>query len=235
MGAVLTAAAAGTLPDVSFIDPSAFATQTINGHLYQTDEHPPTTSAVRAEYVVSQVINALRSGPAGTTRSCSGRTTSTAGSTTTSSLRRRRRAASRRRTAWPGTVRGPLKSACKPAAGSGGELRPQQDGGRPGHLPGLHPTGPYPADCATFNQLGFRVPFVAVSPFSKPHYVSHITGSHTSLLALIEKRFSCSPDRPRWGVQHARGHVRLRQLAVVEHRGQHGAAPHGAGDNGCPF
>jgi phospholipase C len=51
------------------------------------------------------------------------------------------------------------------------------------------PTGPYPRDCASFDQLGFRVPFMAVSPFSKPHYVSHTTGDHTSLLALIEKRF----------------------------------------------
>ena len=49
--------------------------------------------------------------------------------------------------------------------------------------------GPYPADCANFNQLGVRVPFIAVSPFSKPHYVSHTVGDHTSILALIEKRF----------------------------------------------
>ena len=54
---------------------------------------------------------------------------------------------------------------------------------------GFTPTGPYPAYCATFDTLGFRVPFIAVSPFSKPHYVSHATGDHTSLLALIEKRF----------------------------------------------
>src|SRR4029077_11046539 len=31
------------------------------------------------------------------------------------------------------------------------------------------PAGPFPIDCATFDQLGFRVPFVAISPFSKPH------------------------------------------------------------------
>jgi len=53
----------------------------------------------------------------------------------------------------------------------------------------LNPTGPYPEDCASFDQLGVRVPFIAVSPFSKPHYVSHTIGDHTSLLALIEKRF----------------------------------------------
>ncbi len=51
------------------------------------------------------------------------------------------------------------------------------------------PTGPYPRTCASFDQLGVRVPFLAVSPFSKPHYVSHTVGDHTSLLALIEKRF----------------------------------------------
>ena len=56
----------------------------------------------------------------------------------------------------------------------------------------------YPTACANFNQLGFRVPFIAVSPFSKPHYVSHTVGDHTSLLALIEKRFLTEDedDRP---------------------------------------
>jgi len=50
-------------------------------------------------------------------------------------------------------------------------------------------TGPYPAACANFNQLGFRVPFVVVSPFAKAGYVSHTIGDHTSMLAFIEKRF----------------------------------------------
>src|SRR5229473_2699195 len=34
--------------------------------------------------------------------------------------------------------------------------------------PGFTPTGPYPAFCANFDQLGFRVPFLAISPFSRP-------------------------------------------------------------------
>jgi phospholipase C len=51
------------------------------------------------------------------------------------------------------------------------------------------PTGPYPTSCANFNQLGVRVPLIAISPFSKPAYVSHTVGDHTSLLALIERRF----------------------------------------------
>ena len=33
------------------------------------------------------------------------------------------------------------------------------------------------------------MPLIAVSPFSKPAYVSHTVGDHTSLMALIEKRF----------------------------------------------
>jgi hypothetical protein len=51
------------------------------------------------------------------------------------------------------------------------------------------PTGPFPADCAAFDQLGVRVPFMAVSAFSKQSYVSHTVGDHTSILAFIEKRF----------------------------------------------
>ena len=59
-------------------------------------------------------------------------------------------------------------------------------------------TGPYPEKCANFDQLGFRVPFIAVSPFSKPHYVSHTVGDHTSMLALIEKRFMTSDSDEQW-------------------------------------
>jgi phospholipase C len=44
--------------------------------------------------------------------------------------------------------------------------------------------------CAGFNQYGIRVPFVAISPFSKPSYVSHTVGDHSSMLALIEARFT---------------------------------------------
>ncbi len=60
--------------------------------------------------------------------------------------------------------------------------------------PGFTPTGPYPAFCANFDQLGFRVPFVAVSPFSRPRFVSHEVADHTSMLAFIEKRFLSRDD-----------------------------------------
>jgi phospholipase C len=55
--------------------------------------------------------------------------------------------------------------------------------------PSFTPTGAYPRSCPSFDQYGFRVPFMVVSPFAKPHYVSHTLGDHTSLVALIEKRF----------------------------------------------
>jgi len=63
---------------------------------------------------------------------------------------------------------------------------------------GFTPTGHYPASCPNFNQYGFRVPFIVVSPFAKPRYVSHTLGDHTSLVALIEKRFM-SDGRPGRG------------------------------------
>jgi len=44
-------------------------------------------------------------------------------------------------------------------------------------------------NCAGFNQFGVRVPFIVVSPFAKPRYVSHTVGDHTSILSLIEHRY----------------------------------------------
>jgi phospholipase C len=44
--------------------------------------------------------------------------------------------------------------------------------------------------------MGIRVPFLAISPFSKPHYVSHVNGDHTSILAFIERRFLTVAGQP---------------------------------------
>ncbi len=43
---------------------------------------------------------------------------------------------------------------------------------------------------ADFTQYGFRIPLLAISPFSKPRYVSHVVTDHTSVLKLIEDRFT---------------------------------------------
>jgi phospholipase C len=44
-------------------------------------------------------------------------------------------------------------------------------------------------DKASFDRYGFRVPAVVVSPYSKPHFVSHVVHDHTSILRFIELRF----------------------------------------------
>ena len=44
-----------------------------------------------------------------------------------------------------------------------------------------------------FNLSGFRVPMIAISPYSKPHYVSHTSMETTSILKLIETRFNLPP------------------------------------------
>jgi len=44
--------------------------------------------------------------------------------------------------------------------------------------------------CASFDQYGVRLPFIVVSPFAKPSYISHTVGDHASILALIENRFA---------------------------------------------
>lgn len=41
-----------------------------------------------------------------------------------------------------------------------------------------------------FSRLGFRVPFVMVSPYAKRGYVSHQVYDHTSVLKLIETKFN---------------------------------------------
>jgi phospholipase C len=41
-----------------------------------------------------------------------------------------------------------------------------------------------------YDQLGFRVPTVIVSPYAKKDYVSHVTHDHTSILRLIETKWN---------------------------------------------
>jgi phospholipase C len=47
-------------------------------------------------------------------------------------------------------------------------------------------TGATPYDFASY---GFRVPLIAISPWAKPHYVSHVVGDHSSLMKFIETRY----------------------------------------------
>ena len=41
-----------------------------------------------------------------------------------------------------------------------------------------------------FNVTGFRLPVIFVSPYSKPHFVSHLATDYTSILKLIETRYN---------------------------------------------
>jgi len=43
---------------------------------------------------------------------------------------------------------------------------------------------------AAFDRYGFRVPFMVVSPWSRPGYVSHQVFDHTSILRFVETRFN---------------------------------------------
>jgi phospholipase C len=176
-------ASAGTLPAVVFIDSSSTRSQRINGSRYETDEHPP--SDIRAgQYFVSRVVNAVRNSP-NWKDSIIFITDDEHGGfydhVTPSQA-----------SAPDGIAPGQCADLSNPPASK------QLGGGANCNASRMDAldictrftsTGPYPQDCPNFDQLGFRVPFITVSPFSKPHYVSHTVGDHTSLLALIEKRF----------------------------------------------
>src|SRR5581483_1563826 len=51
-----------------------------------------------------------------------------------------------------------------------------------------HPAPPYDAP-GDFTRYGFRVPLMVISPFTKPHYVSHVTTDYTAWLKFVETRF----------------------------------------------
>jgi phospholipase C len=70
-----------------------------------------------------------------------------------------------------------------------GGLNCVESNGDAASLSGVHADGAISGGLRKFNQLGVRVPLTAISPFSKPHYVSHTVGDHTSLIGLIERRF----------------------------------------------
>jgi phospholipase C len=46
---------------------------------------------------------------------------------------------------------------------------------------------------AGFDMTGFRVPFILVSPWGKPSFVSHVPREFGSILAFIESRFNLQP------------------------------------------
>jgi phospholipase C len=71
---------------------------------------------------------------------------------------------------------------------------PPPDGFAPGNCP--DPNNGSQGYCrvgnlgGTFNLTGFRVPVMVVSPYAKPHYVSHTPRDYLAILAFIEQTFS---------------------------------------------
>ncbi len=56
----------------------------------------------------------------------------------------------------------------------------------PDDIPPMLGSGDEPG---AFDRYSIRVPVVVVSPFARPHYVSHRIYDHTSILRFIETRF----------------------------------------------
>ena len=185
---------AGPLPSVSFVDPN-FG---LAGVATENDEHPPT-DIQRGQAYVSQVINAVRNGPfwkdtiifltydenGGFYDHVRPPRARQGGVLTPDGIE-------------PGQCADLSNPPASEQPGGGAECAANPFSTTDTSVldaealcPALaaDPTGPYPAECANFNQYGFRVPLLAISPFSKPGYVSHTVADHTSLLAFIEKRF----------------------------------------------
>jgi phospholipase C len=177
---------AGPLPSVSFVDPN-FG---IFGIKFENDEHPPT-DIQRGQAYVAQVINAVRNGPFWKDSIIFVTYDEHGGSYDHVAPPRARQGHEPNPDGInPGQCEDLSNAPASLLPGGGAECSISKAGAI-GLCPALgsNPTGPFPPSCANFDQLGFRVPFLAISPFSKQHYVSHTVGDHTSMLALIEKIF----------------------------------------------
>jgi phospholipase C len=60
-----------------------------------------------------------------------------------------------------------------------------EGGGLPDHVPPPSACPPSP-DQSAFNRYGIRIPTIVISPYARPHYVSHAVHDHTSALRLVE-------------------------------------------------
>jgi len=175
----------GALPQVSFVDPNFGV---LGGFRTENDEHPPT-DIQRGQAFVSQVVNAVRNGPFWKDSIILITYDEHGGSYDHVAPPR----AQRHHAPNPDGINpGQCADLSNPPASEqpgGGAQCTISKATAAGLCPGFTPAGPFPGSCANFDQLGFRVPFIAISPFSKPHYVSHTVGDHTSILALIETIF----------------------------------------------
>lgn len=191
------AAGVGTLPSVVFIDPNLG----VFTNTEENDEHPPT-DIQRGQYFVSQVVNALRNGPHWKD-SVLFITWDEGGGFYDHAVPPPAVQAHQRTPdgIYPGQCEDLSAPPLSEEPGYGAECSYNftsttdtsvADAEKLCPALAADPHGPYPQSCSAFDQLGVRVPFIAVSPFAKPNYVSHTVTDHTSILALIEKRFLSS-------------------------------------------
>lgn len=188
---------AGPLPEVSFVDPNfGFFSRAA-----ENDEHPPL-DIQRGQAFLSQVINTIRNGP-NWQDSILFLTYDEAGGFYDHARPPQARQGNFRTPdgVSPGQCADLSNVPASLQKGGGAQCSTNQLSKTGTSVsaaeqlcPALaaNPTGPFPQACASFDQYGYRVPLLAISPFSKQHYVSHTVGDHTSLLALIEKRFMVS-------------------------------------------
>ena len=176
------------LPSVSFVDPN-FG---LFGAASENDEHPPT-DIQRGQAFVSQVISAVRNGPHWEDSVIFVVYDEHGGAYD--------HVAPPRAALPDGIDPGQCADRSNPPAslapGGGAECSSNLLGATSSLADAIDlcpamaadPTGRYPRQCANFDQLGIRVPFIAISPFSKQRYVSHEVADHTSILAFVETAF----------------------------------------------
>jgi phospholipase C len=176
------------LPAVTFVDPN-FGIFSIKG---ENDEHPPT-DIQRGQAFVSQVVNAVRNGPHWNDSVIFIVYDEHGGAYDHVAPPR----AAQPDAIGPGQCADLSNVPASLLPGGGAECHDNLTGGATSVEDAIelcpafaaNPTGPFPRECASFDQLGVRVPFLAISPFSKRHYVSHEVADHTSILAFVESAF----------------------------------------------
>jgi phospholipase C len=176
------------LPAVSFVDPN-FGLFGIGS---ENDEHPPT-DIQRGQAFVSQVISAVRNGPHWEDSVIFVVYDEHGGAYD--------HVAPPRAVHPDGIAPGQCADRSNPPAsllpGGGAECSSNLLGASSSVADAIEqcpafaadPTGRYPRECANFDQLGIRVPFLTISPFAKQGYVSHEVADHTSILAFVETVF----------------------------------------------
>jgi len=131
-------AAAGTLPQVAYVDPAFFEGE--------NDEHPPSNAQIGQAFVSSVVGAFLES---------------------------------------PNWSRGALFITYDEHGGYWDHVPPP-----PACIPDDIPPNLRPGNVvAAYDRYGIRVPFLAVSPFARKHFVSHTVTDQTAILRFIETRF----------------------------------------------